>query len=108
MLLAGLIHAGWNILAKKTGGDARFAFFTSAWQMAVWAPLGLWLAWRAVPAWGAAEWAVIGASALLHVVYFVTLLRGYRQNVRHIVFAFHDDHHLRDQPVEAGIGAPGQ
>ena len=78
MLLAGLIHAGWNILAKKTGGDARFAFFTSAWQMAVWAPLGLWLAWRAVPAWGAAEWAVIGASALLHVVYFVTLLRGYR------------------------------
>ena len=54
MLLAGLIHAGWNILAKKTGGDARFAFFTSAWQMAVWAPLGLWLAWRAVPAWGAA------------------------------------------------------
>ncbi len=78
VLLAGLIHAGWNILAKKTGGDARFAFFTSAWLMAVWAPLGLWLGWRVVPAWGAAEWAVIGASALLHVVYFVTLLRGYR------------------------------
>ena len=78
MLLAGLIHAGWNILAKKTGGDARFAFFTSVWLMLVWAPLGLWLGWRVVPAWGAAEWAVIGASALMHVVYFVTLLRGYR------------------------------
>jgi hypothetical protein len=37
-----------------------------------------------------------------------TLLRGYRQNVRHVVFALHDDHNLRDQPVEAGIGAPGQ
>jgi drug/metabolite transporter (DMT)-like permease len=78
VLLAGLIHAGWNIMAKKTGGDARFAFFTSVWMFIVWAPLGLWLGWGAVPAWGAAEWAVVGVSAVLHVVYFVTLLRGYR------------------------------
>ena len=78
VLLAGLIHAGWNILAKKTGGDARFAFFTSVWLMLVWAPLGLWLGWCAVPAWGVAEWAVVSVSAVLHVVYFVTLLRGYR------------------------------
>ena len=40
ILLAGLIHAGWNIAAKKAGGDARFAFFTSALMMVVWAPLG--------------------------------------------------------------------
>jgi len=78
VLLAGLIHAGWNIMAKKTGGDARFAFFTSVWMFIVWAPLGLWLGWGAVPAWGAVEWAVVGVSAVLHVVYFVTLLRGYR------------------------------
>ncbi len=78
VLLAGLIHAGWNILAKKTGGDARFAFFTSVWLMLVWAPLGLWLGWRAVPAWGVVEWAIVSISAVLHVVYFVTLLRGYR------------------------------
>ena len=25
IVLAGLIHAGWNIVAKKAGGDARFA-----------------------------------------------------------------------------------
>ncbi|MGN1056899.1 MAG: EamA family transporter, partial [Comamonas sp.] len=25
ILLAGVIHAGWNIAAKKAGGDARFA-----------------------------------------------------------------------------------
>ncbi|KFB72475.1 MAG: hypothetical protein AW09_002339 [Candidatus Accumulibacter phosphatis] len=37
-----------------------------------------------------------------------TLLRGHRQDMRHVVFALHDDHDLRDQPVEAGIGAPGQ
>ena len=78
VLLAGLIHAGWNILAKKVGGDARFAFFTSVWVLIVWAPLGLWLGWGAVPAWGVAEWAVVAGSAVLHVLYFITLLRGYR------------------------------
>ena len=78
VLLAGLIHAGWNILAKKVGGDARFAFFTSVWVLIVWAPLGLWLGWGAVSAWGVAEWAVVAGSAVLHVLYFITLLRGYR------------------------------
>jgi len=28
VLCAGLIHAIWNIVAKKAGGDARFACFT--------------------------------------------------------------------------------
>lgn len=78
VLLAGLIHAGWNIVAKMAGGDARFAFFVSVWLLVIWAPLGLWLGWDAVPAWGAAQWAVVAGSAVLHVVYFVTLLRGYR------------------------------
>jgi len=79
ILLAGLIHAGWNIAAKKAGGDARFAFFTSALMMVVWAPLGWWLGHDAVPLWGAREWAFIVASGLLHVLYYVILLRGYRR-----------------------------
>ncbi|GAA4424331.1 EamA family transporter [Acidovorax lacteus] len=78
ILLAGLIHAGWNIAAKKAGGDARFAFFTSVLMMLFWAPLGWWLGRDAVPLWGAAEWTLVVASGLLHVVYYVTLLRGYR------------------------------
>ena len=77
--LAGLIHAGWNIAAKKAGGDARFAFFTSALMMVAWAPLGWWLGRGAVPLWGAREWAFIVASGLLHVLYYVILLRGYRR-----------------------------
>jgi len=79
ILLAGLIHAGWNIAAKKAGGDARFAFFTSALMMVAWAPLGWWLGRDAVPLWGAREWAFIVASGLLHVLYYVILLRGYRR-----------------------------
>ncbi|MDB5965653.1 MAG: EamA family transporter [Polaromonas sp.] len=79
MILAGLIHASWNIAAKKAGGDARFAFFTSLAMMFVWAPVGLWAAWGVVPSWGWREWAVIAVSGVLHVLYYVILLRGYRK-----------------------------
>ncbi len=79
IVLAGLIHAGWNIVAKKAGGDARFAFFTSVLMMGFWAPLGWWMGRTEVPTWGPTEWGFVLASGVLHVVYFVVLLRGYRK-----------------------------
>jgi drug/metabolite transporter (DMT)-like permease len=79
VVLAGLIHASWNIAAKKAGGDARFAFFTSIVMMLVWAPVGLWAGWGVLPAWGWAEWTVVAVSGVLHVLYYVVLLRGYRK-----------------------------
>ncbi|PUE57257.1 EamA family transporter [Limnohabitans sp. 2KL-17] len=79
VVLAGLIHACWNIAAKKAGGDVRFVGFTSVVMMVFWAPVGLWAAWQQAPAWGLVEWALVLASALLHVGYFIVLLRGYRQ-----------------------------
>ena len=71
VVLAGLIHAIWNIAAKKAGGDVRFVAFTALLMVLLWAPLGLWLGWGAVPLWGAKQWALVtrerrGARALLH------------------------------------------
>ncbi len=79
VVLAGLIHAIWNIAAKKAGGDARFAAFTGAVMMIVWAPLGLWLGLEELPRWTSREWLLLCLSAVLHTVYYVTLLRGYRK-----------------------------
>jgi multidrug transporter EmrE-like cation transporter len=79
VVLAGLIHASWNIAAKKAGGDARFAFFTSVVLMGVWAPVGLWAAWGVLPDWGWTEWSVVALSGVLHVLYYIVLLRGYRK-----------------------------
>ncbi|MBA4327230.1 MAG: EamA family transporter [Polaromonas sp.] len=79
VVLAGLIHASWNIAAKKAGGDARFAFFTSVVLMGVWAPVGLWAAWGVLPGWGWIEWSLVALSGVLHVLYYVVLLRGYRK-----------------------------
>jgi drug/metabolite transporter (DMT)-like permease len=79
VLLAGLIHASWNIAAKKAGGDARFAVFTGVVMMLFWAPLGIWLGIEELPRWGATQWLFVAASAVLHTAYYVTLLRGYRR-----------------------------
>lgn len=79
VLLAGVIHASWNIAAKQAGGDVRFAAFTTVVMLVAWAPLGLYLGWQAVPGWGWREWALLAASALLHSGYYLLLLRGYRK-----------------------------
>ena len=79
VVVAGLIHASWNIAAKKAGGDARFAAFSGLVTMVAWAPVGLWLGVQQVPHWGWTEWLLVAASAVLHTVYFIVLLRGYRK-----------------------------
>jgi drug/metabolite transporter (DMT)-like permease len=79
VLIAGLIHASWNIAVKKAGGDARFAFFTSVVILVAWAPLGLWLGWQQLPGWGARQWAFIALTGVLHLLYYLALMRGYRK-----------------------------
>ena len=48
-------------------------------MMVFWAPVGLWLGWQQLPSWGVTEWSLIAASGVLHTIYFVILLRGYRK-----------------------------
>jgi drug/metabolite transporter (DMT)-like permease len=86
VLIGALIHAGWNIVAKKAGGDGRFAFYTAAVQAVFWTPLGLWLSWQVVPTWGWLHWSLLAASALLHSLYFQTLLAGYRKSDLTVVY----------------------
>lgn len=86
ILLAGVIHASWNIAAKKANGDARFAFQSGVFMALVWAPVGIVLGWSVVPAWGAKEWGFITLSGVLHVFYYVILLRGYRKSDLTVVY----------------------
>lgn len=79
IILAGVIHAGWNIAAKKAGGDARFAFFSSLLLIIVWAPLAWWVGRDVVPQWGWQAWCLVAVSGVLHLAYYVILLRGYRK-----------------------------
>jgi drug/metabolite transporter (DMT)-like permease len=78
VLVAALLHATWNIVAKRTGGGAHFVLMGALMIVALWSPLGLALAWQHVPRWGMREWATVLASGIAHLVYFNTLLAGYR------------------------------
>ncbi len=86
VLIGALIHAGWNIVAKKAGGDARFTFFSGILMAVFWAPLALWLGWDVVGGWGWREWTLIGVSGFVHWVYFVCLLTGYRKSDLTVVY----------------------
>jgi drug/metabolite transporter (DMT)-like permease len=79
VLTAALLHALWNIAAKKAGGNHHFALLSVLMTVVLWAPVALWFGvdeWRRL---GGAEWAALGASALVHVLYFTVLLTGYRK-----------------------------
>jgi drug/metabolite transporter (DMT)-like permease len=78
VVTAALLHSLWNLAVKHAGADNRFALLVSLIIIVLWAPPMLWAAWGVVPHWGWREWALMLASGLLHLVYFNTLMRGYR------------------------------
>lgn len=86
VLIGALIHALWNIAAKKAGGDSRFTFFAALIMFVFWSPLCIWLGWNVVPTWGWLEWTVIAISGLVHWVYFICLLTGYRKSDLTVVY----------------------
>jgi drug/metabolite transporter (DMT)-like permease len=79
VLTAALLHALWNIAAKKAGGNHHFALLSVLMTVVLWTPLALWVGTGEWRRWGAIEWSVLGASALVHVLYFSVLLTGYRK-----------------------------
>jgi len=78
VITAALLHALWNLAVKQAGGDNRFGLQIALMIIVLWAPLAGWAAWGVLPGWGLREWGVVLASGLLHLVYFNTLMRGYR------------------------------
>jgi drug/metabolite transporter (DMT)-like permease len=86
VITAALLHSVWNIVAKKAGGDDRFALITALLLVTLWAPVGVWACWGVLPLWGGLEWGVLLASAVVHLVYFTTLLRGYRLSDLTVVY----------------------
>jgi drug/metabolite transporter (DMT)-like permease len=79
VLTAALLHALWNIAAKKAGGNHHFALLSVLMTVVLWAPVALWFGVDEWQRWGPTEWAALGASALVHVLYFTVLLTGYRK-----------------------------
>ena len=86
VIAAALLHAVWNIAAKKAGGGDAFMLMGALMVGVIWAPLALALGWRELLQWGGAEWGFVLATTLVHLFYYRTLLRGYREADLTIVY----------------------
>ena len=86
VIVAALLHAFWNIVAKKTGGNKHFVLLGGLVLAVFWAPAGLWLGWHEVPRWGWVQWTFVSLSGLTHLAYFNVLLKGYRVSDLTVVY----------------------
>jgi len=86
VLAAALLHALWNLGAKKARGDHHFVFTSAIGVVLLWAPPALWAGWSQIPHWPAAAWACAFTSAGIHMIYFSTLLKGYRVSDLNVVY----------------------
>jgi drug/metabolite transporter (DMT)-like permease len=79
VVLAAVIHATWNLLAKRSArAGMPFVFAYNLFSAAGYAPVVAWLALRGEISWSAPALACMIASALIHLAYSLCLQRGYQ------------------------------
>jgi drug/metabolite transporter (DMT)-like permease len=88
VLTAAVLHATWNLSAKRAAGgsSAAFVLLMSVVSAALALPFGL-VAWAAAsPGVTALAWSAVVSSGVLHAVYFLLLQRGYRHGDLSVVY----------------------
>ena len=72
------MHATWNLFAKRAEGGVVFTWLFAALSSIIYAPVGIayWLT-QSVNL-EPISFMFIGGSAVIHILYFLTLQRGYR------------------------------
>ena len=87
VLVSALLHASWNLLAKRVGsGGAPFVWLYGACAALLYAPLALAAVVLLRPHVGPVEFAFLVGTAMLHTGYFLLLQRGYRTGDLSLVY----------------------
>ncbi len=87
VLAAAVIHATWNLLTKRVGGGgAAFIWLTGSISALFYAPIAAVAVVVQHPRFGPVELVFIGGTAVLHLGYFTSLLRGYRTGDLSLVY----------------------
>jgi drug/metabolite transporter (DMT)-like permease len=84
--VAAVTHATWNFVTKKAQGGSTFLGLCSVCSLTVYALPVAWLLHAQGVPQGAAVWACIVGSALVHFVYFNVLNTGYRKADLSVVY----------------------
>ncbi|WP_116114587.1 EamA family transporter [Amycolatopsis ruanii] len=86
VLLAAVVHAGWNLAAKRVAAGARFVFLYYTVSAVVCAPVAVvaLVAEGQHPQW---TWLVAALlTAVFHIAYSIVLQRGYRVGDLSVVY----------------------
>jgi drug/metabolite transporter (DMT)-like permease len=86
VILAALIHASWNIAAKKAAGGALFVALNVWVTTVIYAPVFALFVYWYPPKLGWPEMALLVVSGALHLVYSLILQRGYQKHDLTVVY----------------------
>jgi drug/metabolite transporter (DMT)-like permease len=86
VILAALIHASWNIVAKKASGGALFVMLGVLVVSVVYAPIVAVYGYLHPPNLGWTEIGVLVVSAAIHLAYSLILQRGYQKHDLTVVY----------------------
>jgi drug/metabolite transporter (DMT)-like permease len=86
VLLSAVFHATWNLFAKRAGGGAVFVWLSDVISTVVYLPLAVVALILDHPSLGWEQIAFMLGSSLLHLAYFIALLRGYRSGDLSLVY----------------------
>jgi drug/metabolite transporter (DMT)-like permease len=76
VLAAAVVHAGWNLIAKRADEKLAFLWCSAVVTVVLFFPLGVWLA--ATQPVAPLGWPIVTLSALLEAAYFWALAQAYR------------------------------
>ena len=87
LVVAGaLLHALWNLFAKKASGGLPFVWLFGIVSLAVSLPFGLSSWYANSQQLTIQAWVAIAGSALVHVAYSLVLQKGYRESDFSVVY----------------------
>lgn len=86
VLAAAVLHATWNLLTKRAGGGTAFIWLALSLSAGLYAPVAAIAIIVQHPRFGPTEITFMIGTALLHLGYFISLLRGYRAGDLSLVY----------------------
>src|SRR6266850_2019370 len=78
VLASAILHATWNLLAKRVGGGIPFVWLFSTVATVIYAPVLLVSILQQPPVFGAPQIVFLLGTTVLHVAYYLLLNKGYQ------------------------------